>query len=185
MSVKSRALVKIIGKNRPLCICSSQCSLSKRSQLFDCIKIVILVSLIHLSFTKDLINIETPTIEPLTSTNALAVADRIEGTVLVLPFNTTDLVLRVLLDSNTCPNIQWQFNGENVTTTNTAFSFNDPCADDNNFSPYDFNFTIANLTSATSGSYSALFNNEFSTVVYLPAFYVTIPGITAVSHVCS
>ncbi len=111
------------------------------------------------------------------NTNLGAVKDRFKGTLLVFPFNSRDVTVFVEVLSRPCPSVQWQFNGINVSMEHPLFSFNNPCNNKANFSPYEFNFTISNLFLESSGNYSALFNNDgFSRVQRLPQLYITVPG---------
>lgn len=110
------------------------------------------------------------------NTNAGSMSDRIEGTVLVRPLDSMNVMVTAQVFSNPCPSVQWQFNGNNISA-DPLFTFNNPCANEANFSPYQFTLTITNLTETTSGSYRAVFDNQgFSSPQTLPSIYVTIPG---------
>ena len=115
-----------------------------------------------------------PVVSPLVMTNADAVGDRLEGTVIVAdPF--TDLTITARVTSDPCPAVQWTFRSTVIGANSEMFSYNNPCAADNPSSPYIFNLTIANLTTETSGQFSAVFSH-LGANVSLPGLLVTIPG---------
>ena len=115
-------------------------------------------------------------VQPLTATNPTAVTDRLVGNLIVAEPLTLDLVVTAMVDSDPCPTVQWSFMGIDITN-GAMYTMNDPCADSAAQSPYPFTLTIANLTSATSGEYSAVFTNEIlATSTVLPDLFVTVPG---------
>ena len=118
-----------------------------------------------------------PTFQTLSTTNPLATVDRLVGTLLIHPVKTTNVLLRAEVNSDPCPDVQWQLNGTNITSSDGAFSFDNPCLDTSAISPYNFSLTILVLTKIYSGNYSAIFNNRYSTSSTLPEFFVTVPGM--------
>ena len=115
-----------------------------------------------------------PVVRPLTESTAGAVMDRYEDVLLVGELNAADVRVVAMVESDPCPTVQWRFNGNDITSGDN-YIISDPCADLNSASPYEFTLTIANLTSATSGRYSAVFTH-FSGSTILSDFLVTIPG---------
>ena len=116
-----------------------------------------------------------PVIRPLTESTAGAVMDRYEGVLLVGELNAADVRVVAMVESDPCPTVQWRFNGNDIASGDTCM-ISDPCADPNSASPYEYALTIASLTSATSGRYSAVFEHSFHDSTTLPNFLVTIPG---------
>ena len=116
-----------------------------------------------------------PRFTPLTTTNSLAVEDRITGTLLVKPVNTKNVLINVEVYSLPCPAVQWQHNGQNISMDSALFTFDEPCKA-NELPPYQFHFTIHQLGLVSSGNYSALFSNSKTPIRRLPNLYVTIPG---------
>ena len=108
----------------------------------------------------------------LTATNPTAVRDHIEGTVIVADSGTPNVIVVVEVASDPCPEVQWSINGTNITNGSADYFFNNPCG--GNSSPYNFTITIASLTLATSGQYSAVFSHLAGSTT-LPGLYVTIP----------
>ena len=115
-----------------------------------------------------------PMVRPLTESTAGAVSDRYEGVLLVGELNAADVRVVAMVESDPCPTVQWRFNGNDIASGD-IYMISDPCTDPNSASPYEFNLTIANLITATSGRYSAVFTH-FSGSTTLPYFLVTIPG---------
>ena len=99
--------------------------------------------------------------------------DRYEGILLVGELNA-DVRVVALVESDPCPTVQWRFNGIDIASF-INFMISDPCTDPNPVFPYEFTLTIVNLTSATSGRYSAVFTH-FNGSTSLPDFLVTVPG---------
>ena len=114
-----------------------------------------------------------PVVQPLPDSTTGAVPDRYEGVLLVGELNDPDVVV-ARVESDPCPTVQWRFNGNDIASGD-IYMISDPCTDPNSASPYEFTLTIANLTSATSGRYSAVFTH-FSGSDTLSNFLVTIPG---------
>ena len=117
-----------------------------------------------------------PMPQPLTLTNPTAVPDRIVGNLIVAPPQTLDLVVTAMVDSDPCPTVQWSFMNTDITS-GAMYTVNNPCEDPAAQSPYTFTLMIANLTSETSGEYSAIFTNPvLGTSTPLPDLFVTVPG---------
>ena len=115
-----------------------------------------------------------PIVQPLTTSNVNAVEDRREGILFVQELDTP-IVITVMVDSDPCPTVQWRINGNDIESDD-IYRISDPCINDpNSISPYEFTLTIANLTSNTSGRYSAVFTH-FSGSTTLSDFLVTFPG---------
>ena len=117
----------------------------------------------------------SPVVRPLTESTAGVVPDRYEGVLLVTELNAADVRVVAMVESDPCPTVQWSFNGNNIANGD-IYMIADPCADPNSGSPYEYALTIASLTSATSGRYSAVFEHSFHDSTTLPNFLVTIPG---------
>ena len=115
-----------------------------------------------------------PIVRPLTESTAGAVMDRYEGVLLVWELNAADVRVVAMVESDPCPTVQWRFNGNDIASGDN-YMISDPCADLSSASPYEFTLIIANLTSATSGRYSAVFTH-FSGSTTLSNFLVTVPG---------
>ena len=115
-----------------------------------------------------------PMVRPLTESIAGAVMDRYEGVLLVGELNAPDVRVVAMVESDPCPTVQWSFNGNNIASGD-IYMISDPCTDPNSASPYEYTLTITNLTSATSGRYSAVFTH-FSSSTTLSDFLVTVPG---------
>ena len=79
-----------------------------------------------------------------------------------------------LATDDPCPSVQWTFNGANIQN-NSDYTVSDPCSDGSSRSPYIFTLTIANLTTETSGEYSAVFT-VLTTSVTLSTIVVTVPS---------
>ena len=116
-----------------------------------------------------------PMVRPLTESTAGAVMDRYEGVLLVGELNAPDVRVVAMVESDPCPTVQWSFNGNDIANGD-IYMISNPCTDPNSASPYEFTLTIANLTSATSGRYSAVFEHSFHDSTTLPDFLVTVPG---------
>ena len=115
-------------------------------------------------------------VQPLTLTNPTAVSDRFVGNLIVADSGTIDLFVTAVVDSDPCPTVQWSFMNTAITS-GAMHTVNNPCEDPAAQSPYTFTLTIANLTSETSGKYSAVFTNPvFGTTTPLPDLFVTVPG---------
>ncbi len=99
------------------------------------------------------------------------VADPGTANLVITVMVSTDVLL--LLSSSHCLSVQWTFEGMNITT-DLNYAVSDPCGGNNRF-PYTFTLTIANLTSETSGKYSAVFTT-LSIPVTLPNITVTVPS---------
>ena len=121
-----------------------------------------------------------PVISSLVNTSG-AVPDRRLGNVIVEPSGTLNVLISALVESDPCPMVAWRFEGRDPAVRTEEFILNSPCSDPEESSPYNFTLTIANLTSNTSGVYSADFTVQ-NTVVPLPPLFVTVPGV---SHVKS
>ena len=104
----------------------------------------------------------------------MAASDRIEGTVIVADSGTPNVTVVVEVASDPCPEVQWSINGTIITDNSANYFFNNPCGV--NSSPYNFTITIASLTLATSGQYSAVFSHLAGSTT-LPGLYVTVPGM--------
>ena len=91
------------------------------------------------------------------------------------------VVLSVYAEADPCPNTPiWTFDGT-VITTGDSYTFNNPCTDLSASSPFLYTLTVNNLTSETSGEYSANFSNLAGQIT-LPKTYITIPGVCV--YVC-
>ena len=120
-------------------------------------------------------------VSPLTLTNVLAKSDRYFGTSIVVPGGTSNLVVKARVVAVPCPDVQWRFNGVNIGDEDPMYSVLQPC-DDSHGSEHIFALTIATVTRATSGNYSAAFSNFFGFGT-LPEFTVSIQGMVhAVLH---
>ena len=115
-----------------------------------------------------------PVVSALTTTNPTAEPDRREGTVIVAAPGTLNVTVFVEVTSDPCPTVQWSINDTDISVDSPDYFINNPCGDGSS-SPYTFTITIANLTSATSGQYSAVFRNLADSTT-LPGLYVTVPG---------
>jgi hypothetical protein len=104
----------------------------------------------------------------------MATNDRLEGVVIVADWGTPNVVVTVEVISDLCPEVGWRFGSSNIGDNSPGFTFNNPCVLDSS-SPYTFTLTIASLTSATSGLYSAEFRH-FAGSTSLPRLLVTVPG---------
>jgi hypothetical protein len=117
-------------------------------------------------------------------TNSMATNDRLEGVVIVADPGTPNVVVTVEVTSDPCPDVEWSFGSSTIGDNSPDFTFNNPCVPELS-SPYTFTLTIASLTSATSGLYSAEFSNFFRSTP-LPRLLVTVPGkwmcIPVVTH---
>ncbi len=113
-------------------------------------------------------------VRPLTENNTDARVDRLEGTVIVPENDFLNFVVEVVVNSDPCPHtVFWTFHGSNITGGD-MYTFNDPCAVDG-LPSHIFTLTIANLTTATSGRYSATFANLAGSVS-LPGLLISIPS---------
>ena len=112
-------------------------------------------------------------VQPLTESTAGAIMDRYEGVLLVGELNV-DVGVIAMVESDPCPTVQWRFNGNDIASGD-IYMISDPCTDPNSTSPYECTLTIVNLTSATSGIYSAVFTH-FSGSTILSDFFITVPG---------
>ena len=99
---------------------------------------------------------------------------RYESVLLVGELNAVGVRVVAMVESDPCPTVQWSFNGNDIASSD-IYMISDPCTDPKSGSPYEFYLTIANLTSDTSGRYSAVFTH-FSGSTTLPNFLITIPG---------
>ena len=115
-----------------------------------------------------------PSIMPLTATSD-AVADRLLGSVIVEPVGTLNRMITAVVTSDPCPSVMWEFNGEVISDSNPEYTVSNPCGGAD-FSPFTFTLTIANLTQATTGNYSAVFSIPNAEPVRLERLFVTIPG---------
>ncbi len=88
--------------------------------------------------------------------------------------NSIGVLINVEVYSIPCPTVQWQLNGENISTDDALFTFDQPCAA-NELPPYRFQLRINYMTFVTSGNYSASFNNPKTGPQRLPNLYA-IPG---------
>ena len=118
-----------------------------------------------------------PVVTPLTVTNELAQSDDLVGTVIIVPDGTVNLVVEARVTALPCPDVQWSFNGVNISNEDPTYSVRQPC--DSSFltrTEHLFALTIANVTRATLGDYSAVFSNFFGSGL-LPRLVVTNPGM--------
>ena len=93
------------------------------------------------------------------------------------------VVLSVYVAADPCPNIPvWSFSGA-VITAGDSYSFSNPCTDLSASSPFLYTLTVNNLTSETSGEYSANFSNLAGQTT-LPKTYITIPGMCVCMCMC-
>ena len=115
-----------------------------------------------------------PVVIDFTSTNLMVVSD-IVGPYISADSGTANLMVTLDVVSDPCPSVRWGFDGTDITNDSPGYSINNPCGGGST-PPFTFTITIANLTSATSGRYSAVFSNPAfgSTLFHL---VVTIPGI--------
>lgn len=121
-----------------------------------------------------LFHVVITTVLPLNQSNPSTTNDLLVGTLIIRPFGTINQMIIATLDSDPCPFIQWSLNGTSIVN-DTIFSVSNPCADSSAQHPFNFTLTIANLTYATSGNYSATFSHSAMSVT-LPLLYVTVPG---------
>ncbi len=122
-----------------------------------------------------------PVITSLVETNLFIIEGRVEEYLLVVPpLNSLNVTINVEVFSVPCPTVQWKLNGTNILKGDLLYFYNNPCTEELNTFLYRVQFyliIISQLTSATSGEYSALFNNMgYSNSRSLPYLYVTIPG---------
>ena len=104
----------------------------------------------------------------------------------VLDFNLTELsasddrclgavIVKVVVKANPCPGtFQWLLNNSRLSN-GTEYSFNNPCDDSSASSPFLYTLTINDLTSGTSGYYSANFSNSAGDGSS-PTVYISVPG---------
>ena len=127
-----------------------------------------------------------PSVADLAMTNPSAVNDRRVGAVIVADSGSVSAIAEVTSDP--CPEVQWMFGDTNITGDREDYTFDNPCVPGSS-SPHTFTLTIANLTTATSGAYSAVFSNFAGTTI-LPKLFVTVPGryktlcVYAFVHAC-
>ena len=114
-----------------------------------------------------------PVVSGLTTTNPMAVSDRIEGTLIIADSNTPNVTVTVEVAADPCPEVRWSVNGTTISENSSGYFLNNPCIDVS--PPYNFTIIITNLTLATSGQYSAVFRNTGGSTT-LPGLYVTVPG---------
>ena len=127
------------------------------------------LSALHLS-----VSLALPVVSDLTTTNPTAVSDMM-GTYIVASPGTLNVTVTVEVSSDPCPAVQWSINGTAISNVSPNYYVNDPCRNGSSSSPYTFTITIASLTPATSGSYSAVFSHPFGST---PLFVlVAIPGM--------
>ncbi len=117
------------------------------------------------------LHLAAPSIDPLLTTNPLAVDDRADGTlILVNPGNT--VVITVVANSNPCATVEWSFAGS-LLSSDQQYTVSDPCGAKG--SSNTFTLTIHTLTAVNSGRYSAIFSNPGGNTP-LPRLVVTVPG---------
>ena len=97
--------------------------------------------------------------------------DRRVGT-LVVRDSGSEVTVSVMMEADPCPSVQWSHEGSTISSGD-AYTVTDPCA--GTPSPFTYSLTVGNLTSVTSGAYSALFTNLAGSAP-LPRLYVTVPG---------
>ena len=84
----------------------------------------------------------------------------------------------VIVEADPCPSVQWSFKGSNIANGDN-YTITNPCVA-NAESPFTFMLTVTNLTSETSGAYSAIFNNLAGDGM-LPDLYITLEGTIEMS----
>ena len=124
-------------------------------------------------------------VTPLTVTNDLAQSDELVGTIIIVPDGTANLVVEARVTAVPCPDVQWSFNGVNISNEDPMYTVRQPCSDSSfssaSGSEHLFALTIATVNTFTSGDYSAVFSNFFGSGL-LPGLVVTIPGML---HACT
>ena len=128
-----------------------------------------------------------PVVTNLTTNKGMATSDYMVGYYIVASLNASNVTVTVDVTSDPCPTVQWSINGTNISDDSPDYSsingtniddyyiYNDPCQNGSSSSSYSFTITIASLTPATSGSYSAVFSHPFgSTFLHM---VITIPGM--------
>lgn len=104
-------------------------------------------------------------------TNPLAMADRVDGTLINADPGTT-IVITVVVHSDPCPIVEWSFAGS-ILLNDSNYTVSNPCGVGNLIST--FTLTIDYLVSNNSGLYSAIFSNMGGSA-NLPSLLVTVPG---------
>ena len=100
--------------------------------------------------------------------------DRCLGTLILKEVGST-VELPVYVKANPCPDtFQWLHNNSRLSN-GTEYSFSNPCDDSSASSPFLYTLTINNLTSETSGNYSANFSNSAGNDSS-PTVYIAVPG---------
>ena len=119
---------------------------------------------------------EAPVVVPFNLTQLDATNDRRVGALLVRDFGSM-VVLSVYVEADPCPDAPiWTFKGDVISNAN-GYALNNPCTEDlSASSPFLYTLTINNMTSETSGAYSANFSN-LAGLATLPQTYITIPGM--------
>ncbi len=103
--------------------------------------------------------------------------DRELGTLYVDGFGSM-VTVPVIVEADPCPSVQWSFKGSNIANGDN-YTITNPCVA-NAESPFTFMLTVTNLTSETSGAYSAIFNNLAGDGM-LPDLYITLEGTIEMS----
>ncbi len=98
--------------------------------------------------------------------------DRKLGTLFVDGFGSV-VTVPVTVEADPCPSVQWSFKGSNIANGDN-YTITNPCVA-NAESPFTFMLTVTNLTSETSGAYSANFSNLAGNGM-LPDLYITLEG---------
>lgn len=96
----------------------------------------------------------------------------------------TSVIIIAVVNADPCPTVQWSFAESNILN-DSDYTVSNPCISSlpNNFCDVDneaacmyrFTLTITALTLNQSGTYSAVFSNQYGSIS-LPNLVVTVPG---------
>ena len=103
--------------------------------------------------------------------------------VLVSTGSGRSVVLSAVVTADPCPSVQWRMNGTNIRA-NDVYQMINPCPDSSAGSPSYYFVLIITTTSATAGTYNAIFSNPAGTTS-MPDVFVTPPGMLAVKSMYS
>lgn len=104
----------------------------------------------------------------------MAIADRLDGTLIVASSGTNNISITALVNSDPCPSVEWSFGGSVLANGSSYTLSANPCGEGR--PPFTFRLTIATLGPENSGQYSAVFNNSLSRSTPLPSIVVTVPS---------